>query len=64
MKNLASFGKTKLALALAIGLAFPLLDWLGWDEQTELSNQALVWLYAGIPVLLKLWVLAILKKAH
>lgn len=55
---------TKLALALAIGLAFPLLDWLGWDEQTELSNQALVWLYAGIPVLLKLWVLAMLKKAH
>ncbi len=54
---------TKMALALAVGLAFPLLDWMGWNQQTALSKQTLVWLYAGIPVLLKLWVLFSLRKA-
>ena len=54
---------TKLALALAVGLAFPLLDWMGWDQQTEQSLTTLVWLYAGLPIALKLLVLIWLRKA-
>lgn len=48
---------TKLALAGAVGLAFPLLSWAGFDPasgiQTEGGLQALSWLYAGLPVVLK-----------
>ncbi len=42
---------TKLALALAVGIAFPILEWSqnqGWQDQTMLL------LYAGLPILLKL----------
>ncbi|WEJ61867.1 MFS transporter [Thiomicrorhabdus lithotrophica] len=53
---------TKLALALAVGVAFPILDW-----SATLSNQALalVWLYAGLPIILKLmaWGLLIKQQA-
>lgn len=42
---------TKLALALAVGLAFPILD---WSETLNSKSQALLWLYAGLPILLKL----------
>lgn len=55
---------TKLALALAVGLAFPLLDWMGWDDKSAASFTTLVWLYAGIPILLKLGVLVWLRKAR
>jgi len=49
---------TKLALALAVGIAFPLLSLAGYDPildiQPDSALSALGWLYAGLPVLLKL----------
>ncbi|MBO0615178.1 MFS transporter [Thiothrix fructosivorans] len=52
---------TKLALALAVGLAFPLLDWAGFapaaTTQTSTTLWSMVLLYAGLPVLLKSWVI-------
>ena len=43
---------TKLALACSVGLAFPLLDWLGFepDMPDDSGRQALVFLYALLPV--------------
>ncbi len=55
---------TKLALALAVGLAFPILGWLGWEQHSELSLQGLLWLYAGAPVVLKLIALFWLRHAR
>jgi len=54
---------TKGALALAVGLAFPVLGWVGFDARAE-SNDAvalatLAGLYAVAPVVLKLGVLAL-----
>lgn len=48
---------TKLALALAVGLAFPLLDWAGLEQGTPASLQTMLWLYAGVPIIIKLWLL-------
>ncbi|GAB4362021.1 MAG: MFS transporter [Methylohalobius crimeensis] len=49
---------TKLALALAVGIAFPLLGLAGYDPalptQPTSALTALGFLYAGLPVLLKL----------
>jgi len=49
---------TKLALALAIGIAFPILDAVGFNavEPTELSTSTLIIMYALVPVTLKFWV--------
>jgi Na+/melibiose symporter-like transporter len=65
---------TKLALALAVGIAFPLLELFGYDPslQTQPSSalNALGWLYAGLPALLKLlclriaWHFPLDAKAH
>jgi len=50
---------TKLALALAVGVAFPILDWsASLDQQTT----ALLWLYAGLPIILKLFAWGLLTK--
>jgi Na+/melibiose symporter-like transporter len=54
---------TKGALALAVGLAFPVLGWVGFDARAE-NNDAvalatLAGLYAVAPVVLKLGVLAL-----
>jgi glycoside/pentoside/hexuronide:cation symporter, GPH family len=55
----ASFGwwtfTTKLNLALAAGLALPLLQWLGYQpgQASPAGLQALSWLYGGLPCLLK-----------
>ena len=54
---------TKLALALAVGLALPTLGWLGWEQQSPTSLQGLLWLYAGAPVALKLIALYWLRRA-
>jgi len=55
---------TKLSLALAVGIAFPLLDMVGMklDAQatqapSEIAVITLVVLYALIPIILKIWVL-------
>ena len=49
---------TKLALALAVGIAFPLLELAGYEPglrtQPDSALWTLSWLYAGLPVLLKL----------
>jgi len=54
---------TKLALALAVGLAFPVLEWSGFDADLKAqSDQALLTLgllYGGLPVLLKLSAVAL-----
>lgn len=47
---------TKLALAVAVGVAFPVLEWLGFSTEGENSASALFALaviYAGVPVVLK-----------
>lgn len=48
----------KAALALAVGIAFPLLAWAGFDpangQKTESGLAMLAFLYAGLPVALKL----------
>ena len=56
---------TKLALALAVGLAFPLLDWAGFAATGQNTNQA-IWalmaLYAPVPVLFKLAAIALVWR--
>lgn len=51
---------TKLALALAVGVSLPLIDWAGWEQQTQASMTMILWLYAGVPIAIKLVVLAYL----
>ena len=49
---------TKLALALAVGIAFPLLEWSGFTvgaaKQPKFGLDMLAILYGGLPVVLKL----------
>ncbi|GLK80825.1 MFS transporter [Methylopila turkensis] len=64
---LAAWGlATKLALALAVGLAFPALSAAGFDpaagEKTEAGLVALAWLYGGLPVALKLGAVALMWR--
>lgn len=54
--NLAS----KLSLAIAAGLGLPLLAWLGYQPGDSATSQALPWVYAGVPCLLKLIAAALL----
>jgi glycoside/pentoside/hexuronide:cation symporter, GPH family len=55
---------TKLALALAVGIAFPLLSYSGYDpgagSATQTGLMTLGLLYAGAPVALKLFAIAIM----
>lgn len=52
---------TKLALALAVGIAFPLLEWSGFQTGSAAQPAPALWvlvlLYAGLPVVLKSWVI-------
>ena len=54
---------TKLALALAVGLAFPLLDILGFDPKAAENSPTALWslavIYAWAPVVLKLVAIAL-----
>ncbi len=48
---------TKLALAVAVGISFPLLDWVGFNTNTVNSTESLLalsLLYGGLPVVIKL----------
>ena len=49
---------TKLALALAVGLAFPILE---WSQNLGFATPTLLILYAGLPILLKLSAWSLLK---
>lgn len=51
---------TKLALGLAVGLAFPLLDWAGLEDATPLSKDLLIVIYAGLPIVLKLCAISLM----
>lgn len=53
---------TKLALALAVGIAFPLLEWSGFRAQGNGSEglAMLAFLYAGLPVALKAVAIALM----
>lgn len=57
---------TKLALALAVGLAFPLLGWAGFDPaaglRTEQGLAMLGFLYAGLPIILKIGAAALMLR--
>lgn len=64
---LAAWGlATKLALAAAVGIAFPLLSLAGFDPasgaKTEGGLTALAWLYGGLPVALKLAAIALMWR--
>lgn len=64
---LAAWGlATKLALAAAVGIAFPLLAAAGFDpaggQKTETGLTALAWLYGGLPVALKLCAIALMWR--
>jgi len=56
---------TKLNLALAAGVALPLLEWLGYTPgaQDPVALSALSWSYALVPCGLKLWALVLLIRA-
>jgi len=45
---------TKMALALSVGIALPLLEWLGLQQETPVAVSALWGFYAVIPILLKM----------
>jgi Na+/melibiose symporter-like transporter len=55
---------TKLALALAVGVAFPLLGYAGFDPGAGLRSEGglamLGFLYAGLPIVLKLASIALM----
>jgi GPH family glycoside/pentoside/hexuronide:cation symporter len=57
---------TKLALAAAVGIAFPVLALAGFDpaagQKTEFGLLALAWLYGGLPVALKLAAIALMWR--
>lgn len=53
---------TKLALAIAVGLALPVLEGLGLDQSTEESHQMLWIFYAGIPIGLKFIAVYLLRR--
>lgn len=57
---------TKLALALAVGIAFPILAASGYDPSADLREPGglamLAFLYAGLPVLLKLAAIALMWR--
>jgi Na+/melibiose symporter-like transporter len=57
---------TKLALAVSVGLAFPLLELAGFDAMAEANDPpsllALAGLYAGVPIILKLIAIALMWR--
>lgn len=55
---------TKLALALAVGIMLPLVDWLKMasDSPATQTHDTLWLLYAGLPIVLKLFALYHLKN--
>ncbi len=53
----------KLNLALAAGLALPLLGWLGYVPGQTGAATSLAWLYGGLPLLFKLAAAILLWRA-
>ena len=58
---------TKLSLALAVGMAFPLLEWSGFETDGEKTASRLLMLsilYGGLPIVLKLSAIALIWRHH
>tara|TARA_Y100001970_G_C13744648_1_gene607963 strand:- start:135 stop:611 length:477 start_codon:yes stop_codon:yes gene_type:complete len=58
---------TKLSLALAVGMAFPLLEWSGFETDGEKTASGLLMLsilYGGLPIVLKLSAIALIWRHH
>ncbi len=61
---------TKLALGLAVGIAFPLLDFFDLEAGNDTAKTALIVIYAGLPVVLKIgaiammWTFPLGRKKH
>ncbi len=55
---------TKLSLALAVGIAFPVLDWAGFEPGgvDGTGNAALVLLYGMVPIAFKLAAIAVMWR--
>jgi len=57
---------TKLALGLAVGIAFPVLSWVGLDDQTQTassqSKMVLIVIYAIIPIVFKVIAILLMKN--
>ena len=57
---------TKLALGLAVGIAFPVLSWVGLDDQTQTasiqSKTTLIVIYAVIPIVFKSIAIMLMKN--
>ncbi len=54
---------SKLALAISAGIALPLLAWLAAPESGRSQGDVVPWLYAGLPVLIKLLAVAALQRS-
>jgi Na+/melibiose symporter-like transporter len=54
---------SKLALALSAGLALPLLAWLASPETARSQGDVVPWLYAGLPVFIKLFAVLALQRS-
>ena len=57
---------TKLSLAAAVGVAFPILAWFGLDPAKNLATSAglntLAFLYAGLPVIIKIFAIILMWR--
>ena len=57
---------TKLALGLAVGIAFPVLSWVGLDDQTQNatneSKTMLLVIYAIVPIVFKIVAIALMRN--
>lgn len=57
---------TKLAFALSVGIAYPVLELAGFDAGSDSNDAAALWtlalLYAGLPVAVKLGVVAMMWR--
>ena len=57
---------TKLSLAAAVGVAFPILAWFGFDPAKNLATSAglntLAFLYAGLPVIIKIFAIILMWR--
>jgi len=55
---------TKMSLALAVGLAFPVLDWVGFSQSGDNTPGALLMLavlYGLVPVIFKLAAIVLMR---
>lgn len=54
---------SKLALAISAGIALPLLAWLAAPDSGRSQGQVVPWLYAGLPVVIKMLAVIALQRS-